>query len=514
MPNKWIAGGLALALGAVSLPVAAQTAPAKPEKPVSPFVLCDGRTGHVSLGERLGRLALVAATAGLSEVATATDDDSRRLDGVTAARACDTAIDQERDSLRRTQLAMAKAIHLMEAGQLDDALAAARAVASVAGPLAQEWGYQRTLAPRVLMLEAAIQVRRKDADAAQAAAVRAVLLAPYDVALAKRAARYLTLTPSLDAEKDRALTQAGKLLPDLIAQRGSALIQQKRFDDAYAAFTAAQDLITPFYTDFSPQEFEAYRALILALADRGAESDALAAKVQESLSALSGSGFMVQHASTVAVASEVLSMRSILRDLANGHGKEARATFRAHGPWLLAPGVIIPAVVDRLRAGAQADELTGTLADTGETVRLRHLAEQLAALSDAKAIRGEYQQPFLYASTADFARVAGPTWKVGDKPKFLLKHVKDQLPTTDVLDGEYVVDGLPSGEALMLQAALIATSRGLDGFVLKPGRENILWTGLRFGRIGDPGMPALFAFNARDIIADISPHIPQPVPGR
>jgi tetratricopeptide (TPR) repeat protein len=370
------------------------------------------------------------------------------------------------------------------------------------------------LSARVLMLEAAIQVRRKDAEAAQAAAVRAVLLAPYDVALIKRGTRYLTLTSSFDGEKDRALTAVGKLLPELISARGAALVKQKRFDDAYAALTAAEEINAGFFTDFHPQEFDAYRALILALAGRGAESDALAARVQESLASLSGSGFMVQNGSIVATASEILGMRSILRDLASGHAKDARATFRAHGPWMLTPNEILPAVVDRLRAGAAADELTGTLADPGATLEARYQTERMAALSDPKGIAHEYEQPFIYASTADFARVAGATWKVGDKPRFLSRHVKDQLPTTDVLDGLPGVDGLPAGEALLLQAALITKSRGLDGFVIKPGRKYTAIIGLRFGKIGDPGLPALFAYDPSAIIADVAPHIPEPIPGR
>ena len=64
------------------------------------------------------------------------------------------------------------------------------------------------------------------------------------------------------------------------------------------------------------------------------------------------------------------------------------------------------------------------------------------------------------------------------------------------------------------QAALIAKTRGQQGFVLKIGRHSIAITALRFGNIGTPGIPALFAFNADTVIADISPHIPQPTPSR
>ncbi len=513
MRHHHFGGGLLPALAFLASSAAAQTA-APPEKSVSPFILCDGHTGHVGLAASLGRLVLLTATAGLSETATATDDEMRRLKGAAAADACDTALTQEHDNLRRAQLATAKAIHLMEAGRIDDSLVAVHAVPAAAGPLAQEWGYKHTFAPRLLLLEAAIQARRKDAEAAQAAAVRAVTLSPYDLALAHRALRYMVLTSRLDPDRDRALIQLGKVMSEHIPARAGALTMTGRFAEAYDTLTAAEEIYIPFYDDFHPQEFRAHRALLLALAGRDVESDALAKKVQDDISSLTGTGFMVQQAAIVASASEYLGLRGVLRDLANGRGKEARATFRAHGPWLLASAEVVPAVVDRLRTGAPAEELTGTLAEPGEVLRARHQAEQLAALADPKLVPSEYQQPFLYASTSDFARIAGATWKVGDKPRFLLKHEKEQLPSTDVLDGEAYATGLAAGEAILLQAALIAKKRGLNGFVLKPVRRYAYLTGLRFGNIGDPGIPSLFAYDANAVIADIAPHIPEPAPIR
>jgi hypothetical protein len=67
--NHKLSSLAAFAAAIAATPALAQE---KPAKPVSPFILCDGRTGHVGLMETLGRLVAITVTAGLSEVATAT----------------------------------------------------------------------------------------------------------------------------------------------------------------------------------------------------------------------------------------------------------------------------------------------------------------------------------------------------------------------------------------------------------------------------------------------------------
>ncbi|MEO8141903.1 MAG: hypothetical protein ABI617_04520 [Sphingomicrobium sp.] len=62
----------------VTSPTAA-AAQAKAGKQPSVFVQCDGRVGHVSAGEKLGRLLLVTATAGLSEAAMSGDKETARV---------------------------------------------------------------------------------------------------------------------------------------------------------------------------------------------------------------------------------------------------------------------------------------------------------------------------------------------------------------------------------------------------------------------------------------------------
>ncbi len=503
---------LAAVAGAIlASPVQAQE---KAPKPVSPFILCDGRTGHVGLMETLGRLVAITVTAGLSEVATATDDDARKLKGVEAAGACDTALTTEHDNGRRIQLAYAKAVHLIEADKLDDALTAARAVEAAGGPLAGDWGYRRTSAPRILLLQADILTRMKKPAEAQAAAVQALQLAPYDVSVAQLANQYVNLTPELDETKNAALTQMARLLPRLAWTHISAEVTAGRLNDAVADLEALRDLGRGFSEELHPEAIEAHRASLMVLAGNGAQSDEIAARVQTSLTQLAASGYAAQNGTFVAEATETLSLRQILRDATSGKAKDARAVFRAHGPWLLVNKALLVAAVGKLREGAAPDELTGTLSETPAAMLARSQAEHLAALSDAKRIKPLYAQIFYAANAEAFAKAGGATWKVGDKPRFLLKRRADDTTPGDVMSTEPSVTGLPAGEALCLQAALIAKARGVHGYVLSPVRKYVTIAVLRWGNAGDAGLPSRLMLDADKVIADLSPHIPQPVPSR
>lgn len=493
-------------------PPPATATPAVPPKPVSAFILCDGRTGHVSGGESFGRLLLLSATAGLSEMATAKDDDTRRLKGTDGAAACDAALALEGDPYRRVQLAFAKALHLAEADKLDDALVAIRAVPAAGGAFASDWGYAHTVQPRVLLVEADLLTRLKRRPEAEATAIRAVQMAPYDVALAYRAARYLVMTDAIGPEKDAALTKMVRLKPELTIIKVSALVDAGRYAEADAEIVALVDLIAPFYTDFEPLPLLANRALVLALAGKEPESDAVAAQAKERMTTLASTGFGVNNAAAQAEYSEMLTLRQILRDADSGNARDARLRFRAHGDWLLTKPAFRIAATVRLRQGASADELIGPLADTREAMRARLASEQLAAIATEADLNGQYGQILVIAHRSEYEHAAVSAWKIGDKPVYLQKHGDKQLASTDVLDALRKTDGLPAGEAVMLQAALIAKARGFDGFVVKPGRRVVAIMGLRFGRIGTAGVPERLAFSADKVIADLTPDLPVPVP--
>lgn len=100
-------------------------------------------------------------------------------------------------------------------------------------------------------------------------------------------------------------------------------------------------------------------------------------------------------------------------------------------------------------------------------------------------------------------------WKVGAKPRYLLRKAADNTTTFDTIDVSPLA-GLESGEALLLHAALIAKTRGKRGFMVMPFRKNIEWSRVLFVNPDDPGIPADAVFDVEKVIVDLSPAIPAP----
>lgn len=509
--------GVALFVAATGMtaPSLAQSAPTAAPKPVSPFVLCDGRTGHVSGGLRLFRALAVMGTLGVSELGTTKDDGSKRAKGKDGAAACTTALAQEQNGERRVELVIAKTIHLLEDNDLDEALATIRTAEEAAGAYKTDTGFRRTLLPRAILLESIVLVRAKRFAEAEARAVEAVRLGAYDVALAQRARVLLALTTELGAAKREALTQVARIMPINVVSETMAMTEAGRYTEAAAANADYIDLAKASLRKFVPADFEATQSALLALAGDLDGSKQFRERAESGIAAMQSTGESAARASIIASASETLTLQSLIVDLKQGKGSDARATFRAHGPWLLTNRGLVFAAMQQLQAGAPASELTGNLGESAAAWRERKLAEFATTLATEDFVKSLYGLALASASAEEFAKAGRVTWTTGKKPKFLLPPDKKDPPPFEIMSTITMasVSGLPSGEALLLQAGLIARERGLDGVALIPVRQTIDLMGVRFGKIGTPGFPESLTFRADKLVADLTPVIPRPTPG-
>lgn len=506
-----VAGGAASPLHAQSSPPIVKAAPAKP---ISPFVLCDGRTGHVSGGMRLFRALAVTATLGVSELGTTKDDGSKRASGTDGADACTTALTQEENGERRVELLMAKTIHLLEAKKVDEALAAIRTVNEIAGAYRDDSGFRRTLLPRAMLIEAIILARTQRFAEAEAKTIEATQLGAYDVAFLQRARPMLTLTTELGTAKRDALIQLGRVVPIYSTSHIMALAEVGRFGDAAALNADYVELAAASLTKFVPHDFEANQAVLHALAGDLEKSRLAREKAEAGIAALQQAGGAGANATTIASASEMLTLQSLIADLKQGKASDARATFRAHGPWLLANRGLVYAAMQQLQAGAPASELTGTLGETATAWRARKLGEFASTLATDDSVKSLYRLAAFGASAEDFRKVGRVTWSTGKKPKLLLPPSKKSLANFEVMSTITTASasGLPGGEAILLQAGLIARERGVDGVAFLPTRMTINLAGVRFGKIGTPGFPESLTFRADQLVGDLTPVIPKPAP--
>lgn len=495
--------------------LAADKAPA-PAKPVSPFVLCDGRTGYVSSGSRLFRALAVTATLGVSELATTKDDGSKRLSGAAGAAACTTALTTEQNGERRVELVIAKTLHQVEDGKLDDALATIRTSAEAAGAFRNDAGYKRTLLPRAMLVEAAVLLRAKRFEEAEAKAVEAIQANPYDVILAQRAQPFLLLTTKLSPAKHDVLLQMTRVVPSNVGLYSEALTAAGRFAEADKAFADLVVVAAIAYKKFTPVDFEASRSVLLALNGDLDQSNTLKTKVEADIAALQANGEAAGMTSAITRASEMLTLQSLLVELKQGKAAEARATFRAHGAWLLATRSLVYASLQQLQAGAPATELSGTLGESATAWYAHKISDFATALSTEEQTKRLYSLALGSASAEEFARAGRVTWATGAKPKFLIVSKSKEPDRFEVMTTLAMasVTGLPTGEALLLQAALIARERKLDGISLLPTRTAMDLVGVRFGKIGAAGFPETLTLSADKVIADLSPIIPKPVADR
>lgn len=505
------------AAGVVASPVHAQSSPpvVKPAaKPVSPFVLCDGRTGYVSGGMRFFRALAVTATLGVSEIGTTKDDGSKRASGNDGAEACTTALAQEQNSERRVELLMAKAIHLLEAKNVDQALATIRTVNEVAGAYRDDAGFRRTQLPRAMLIEAIILAQTQRFAEAEAKAVEAAKLGAYDVSFLQRARPMLTLTTELGAAKSEALIQSGRIVPIYSTSYAAALTEAGRFNDAAAINGDYIELAGASLKSFVPHDFEANRSVLYVMAGDLEKSKLAKEKAESGIAALQASGEAGAQAAMIASASELLTLQSLIVDLKQGKASEARATFRAHGPWLLTNRGLVFAAMQQLQAGAPASELTGTLGESAVAWRARKLGEFASTLSTEDSVRSLYRLASTGASAEDFRKVSRVTWATGKKPKFLLSPNRKAPAPFEVMSTITTASatGLPAGEAMLLQAGLIARERGVDGVAFIPTRLTIDLVGVRFGKIGTPGFPESLTFRADQLVGDLTPIIPKPAP--
>jgi len=166
----------------------------------------------------------------------------------------------------------------------------------------------------------------------------------------------------------------------------------------------------------------------------------------------------------------------------------------------------------RLRQDASPDELIGGLAKSPEELWKDHAdskrAEMLAKDSDNKSL---FALVPAERSGKLYQAVAKNVWRT-DNSKIVLKNPKAD-PSKSRFEIMYLplTDPVVALDAYVLHAALIARSRGQQGFVFTPSFSSRSLVGLfRTGNRGDRGFPAEMFINANDVIQKLSPLIPMP----
>ncbi len=425
--------------------------------------------------------------------------------------ACDKALSQDTTPVRRAQITLGRAIHNIEAKAYDAAIADARSAAKAAGDKALEPGYQETLGLSAREIAAAALLHKGDVAAAEEEAMQMALASPYDTNNFSRASRYATLTAQMTPAKKAYLEQLVRLLPQSLTLSASAREWTGDFVGAAQDMAALMEMRQSAWPD-SPSVAEPARlALIAALMGDVAKSDQLAQQTESAMDAALKTGKLTQ--SDIAPIYELMDLRAIAVQLAQGKVYEARTAFAARTRWAVPWVQEVTFLSEKLRAGADPSELKGALAVEPAKARTDALASSAIATIGQAKLEGAalFAGMRPYIGPNDYASLSGGVWKI-DKPRYLIAHTgKEDYQGEEIfLQGVYAPSLVPISEAALLHAALIARSRHQPGFAINPRRVRLDEVYLRFGTPGQPGFPVQSTFDAETVIAALSVKMPSP----
>jgi tetratricopeptide (TPR) repeat protein len=505
---------LAALCGAAAILMSSAPSKAADPKPGSVYVQCDGKPDNVSAAETAARVIALAAVVGLLAPPQERPDASKRLEGAAGIKACDSALADESNAVRKVELTLARAIHQIEAGNHEAAIADARRAADVAQPLAADRYYQRSLGLSVLEVEAAALMKAGRFSEAERVALRMADAAPYDIVNHMRARLYLGTTDDHPAETAKFMDRITRLHTDVLRDRAGAHEWRGEYRQAAADYEALLDIHEGTkLLDGQPDPrpfWNGRRAIAYMLAGEIARGNQLAEESRRGNELAAASGTILAAATNITLTDEVLEFHRVMQLMAEGKLDEARRRLKARPRWLAPTTGAFSDVVARLRAGAKASDLEGPLAHGREKIRADFLEQvRTGKLEDKKLPERLFAGMRPLMKSNEFTSGASSVWRTR-KSRYLVPKKGKMADYPFEIIVAHDVYGIASSYAVLMHAALLARDRGKEGFVLLPTRKQTDTIAVMIGNPGDPGVPASVMLNAEQTIEALKADFPQP----
>jgi hypothetical protein len=502
----------ASALSTMLLPVQSAIAQTAGEKPGSAYVQCDGQPNNVTTGETAARLIGAVTLLGLFAPPPESPDASKRKMGLPGVAACTSLLEGDRaegNANRRLGLLLGRAIHRIEAKDYAAAItdvAQARREAEAAGLMTDAY-FAHSRGRAFDLVESAALFRLGRVEDARAAGLRSASALEYSMLGLFSTPTYDEFIATMSPEEDRFNQWRSRLVPALSIERANRLdiagrfAESARIRDAYIEFDAEH---TP---EINNSAVIAQAAVAHALAGNVAVAAERASAARANAAKRKADGKPETDAAEYV---ELMDLYGII-ETARTDPKAARRLFSARSQWVGASLGSVLEVNRRLREGATADELIGGMAkdsaqlwkeqaDTGK-------AAVIAKDSDNKTLF--YLVPAARNANGYYP-LSKTVWRT-DKSKIILKSKSD--PAKNKMELMYLplVDPTIAMEAYVLHAALIARSRGHQGFVFSPiVSGDIIAASFRSGNRGQKGFAEDLFIPADDVIAKLAAYIPDP----
>jgi hypothetical protein len=501
----------AAALGLIAVPFTSASAE---EKPGSAYVQCDGQPDNVTDGETAARLLGAVTLLGLFAPPHEAADSSKRKFGAAGVNACTSLLSgerQESNPRRRLGLIFGRAIHEIEAKNYAAAISdveMGRREAQAAG-FTNDAYFVRSRGRAFDAIEGAALFRMGRIEDARTASLKDTGNDQFSMIQLLSAATYGDFLEKISPEEEQVSVWTARLMPPMAGVRAARLDLGGRFAESARLWDALSEMDAEHTPEVNSSMTIARAAIAHALAGNFAVAAqrAKAARDNSEKRRLEG-----KPESDAAELVELLDFYGIIEQVHSGDVKTARRLFAARSQWLSASLGSVMEMSRRLREGAAPDELIGGLAKSPQELWKDHAetkrAEMLAQDSDNKSLFALIPAE---RSGKLYLAVAKNVWRA-DNSKIVLKNPKAD-PSKSRLEIMYLplTDPIVALDAYVLHAALIARSRGQQGFVFVPTLTSRTLVGLfRTGNQGDRGFPPELFINANDVIQKLSPLIPMP----
>jgi hypothetical protein len=479
----------------------------------SAYVQCDGYPDNVSSGETAARLLGAVTLLGLFAPAPEAADVSKRRFGAEGVAVCTSLLSGDKlesSAKRRLGLILGRAIHQIEAKNYEAAIAdaaLARREAEAAGLTADPY-FVRSRGRAFDLVESAALVRLGRTDEAREVGLRSAEAAQYSLFGLLGTPSYATVIATPSEAEDRVLQWQSRLAPPVASIRADRLDLARRFADS----ARVRDALVEFDSEHTPETNSslllAQAAVAHALAGNAAVAAERAAAARENAEKRKAAG---KPESDAVQYIESLDLYAIVAAAGSGDVKTARRLFAARSQWASASLGSVMEVNRRLREGAAADELIGGLARDSAQLWKEHMDAGRAALL---AKDGDNRTLFALLppmrSASGYETMSKNVWRT-EKSKLILKPKSDPSNSKMELMFLPLADPTVAMDAYVLHAALIARSRGHEGFVFTPVLSSRLAGGaFRTGNRGDKGFPDDLFIPASDVIAKLGQILPSP----
>jgi hypothetical protein len=503
----------ASALGLLLAPIQAANAQTAAEKPGSAYVQCDGQPNNVTAGETAARLVGAVTLLGLFAPPPEAPDASKRKFGAAGVAVCTSLLaggSQEGNPGRRLGLYLARAIHQIEDKKYAAAIAdvgLARHEADAAG-LSSDAYFGRSRGRAFDLIESAALLRMGRTDEARAISLRKSNAVEYSLFGLLSAPTYENLIAQPSEASDRIDSWRSRIAPMFASFRADHLEIAGRFADA----ARVRDAVVEFDTENSPELNSSVALARAAVTQALAGNDAAA--VERAKSARANADKRKADGKPESDASEfveLMDLYSIIESARAGDLKTARRLFSGRSQWVGASLGSVMEVNRRLRQGASPDELIGGLARTSEQLWSEHVEADRAAMlakdSDNKAL---FQLIPGLRAAGSYEALSKNVWRT-DKSKIVIKKKVDPAKSPMELMFLPMADPAVAMDGYVLHAALLARTRGHQGFVFFPVlTDKYIAAAFRTGNRGQKGLPDVFFIDANDAIAKLGPIIPDP----